>query len=82
MTSQFDATTCVSTVTNGCVVMMDLIFGLTPQSWGTIVGLIFGAGTFIVNWIYKHQKAKRDEQLTQAKIEQIRQGYKTRKDAQ
>ena len=37
---------------------LTVIAGFTINEWGVIIGIILAAGTFGINWWYRHQNLK------------------------
>jgi hypothetical protein len=35
-----------------------VIFGLSANDFAVLVGLVFAAATFVINWVYKHKHLK------------------------
>lgn len=32
-----------------------IVFGLTVNEWGVLIGTILAIATFVVNWVYRHK---------------------------
>ncbi|MGI0119699.1 HP1 family phage holin [Zooshikella sp. RANM57] len=40
-----------------------VVAGLTLSEWGMIFGIVLTFATFVINWIYKHRKDRRETKI-------------------